>query len=142
MERQPRLGRAETGMFAAISRHRKHLRRIHRIYKSRRDVLIEALEYHFKPIDITGEQSSMLILWQLPYGWPTGREVEERARARGVRVYSLRREFDDGAGNMNTSNDTALIMGYSSLTETSIKNGVHKISDVVANLSNARCASH
>ena len=136
------LDQAVLADFIKSGAYAKHLRRIHRIYKSRRDILIEALEYHFKPIDITGQQSGMHILWQLPFGWPAGREIEERARSRGVKVYSLHREFDDRTGNVNTCDDTALIMGYSSLTESSIKKGVQKISDVVADLANARCSSH
>jgi GntR family transcriptional regulator/MocR family aminotransferase len=132
------LDQAVLADFIKSGAYAKHLRRIQRIYKSRRDILIESLEYHFKPVEISGQQSGMHILWQLPFGWPTGREIEDRARSRGVRVYSLHREFSYRADTMNARGDTALIMGYSSLTESLIKKGIQKISDVVADLSSSR----
>ncbi len=136
------LDQAVLADFIKSGAYAKHLRRIHRIYKSRRDILIEALRYHFKSVDITGQQSGMHILWQLPLGWPAGREIEERARSRGVRVYSLCKEFDDRAANMTSYGDTTLIMGYSSLPESSIKKGIHRLADVVSDWGNTRLASH
>jgi GntR family transcriptional regulator / MocR family aminotransferase len=136
------LDQAVLADFIKSGAYAKHLRRVQRIYRSRRDILIEALEYHFNSVDITGQQSGTHILWQLPFGWPTGRELDKRVRSRGVRVYSLHSEFEGKTDNMSARGDTALIMGYSSLTESSIKKGIQKISDVIADLANVRRASH
>jgi GntR family transcriptional regulator / MocR family aminotransferase len=136
------LDQAVLADFIKSGAYAKHLRRVQRIYRSRRDILIEALKYHFNSVDITGQQSGTHILWQLPFGWPTGRELDKRVRSHGVRIYSLHREFDGSSDNMCARSDTAVIMGYSSLTESSIKRGIQKISDAIADLANVRRASH
>lgn len=107
----------------------RHLRKLRQIYKLRRDSLVAALHTHFENPVISGQDSGLHLVWRLPPGMPCARDVQIKARARGVGVYALSSggAFDfDGAAP-----DDRLVLGYSSLTEEEIGQAVKKLSDMM-----------
>lgn len=68
----------------------------------------------------------MHIIWHVPKSFPTALEIEARARASSVGVYSLRSgvacEFGKTPYGMRS-----LILGYASLSEGQIRDGIERI---------------
>lgn len=107
----------------------RHVRKLSQIYKSRRDALIKALRNHFGDPKITGQDSGLHFVWHLPEGIGSGREIQEKARALGIGIYTL----TSGAA-FNFSGDVPdniVMFGYSSLTEEEICEAISKLSDML-----------
>ena len=103
----------------------RHLRRLRQIYKARRDCLTGALRETFNGAVILGEASGLHLVWQLPPGLPPARQVQAKARERGVGVYAL---SSGAAYDFNSEvKDDMLVFGYSSLSEIEIKEAVSKL---------------
>ncbi len=104
----------------------RHLRRIRRIYRARRDALIAALQKHFGEIDILGDQAGMHLAWRLPDGFPPASEVEALALRAGVGVYGLA----SGAAchfGADDESERFIVMGFAALTEREIEDGVARL---------------
>ncbi len=103
----------------------RHLRRLRQVYKARRDCLVEALKRTFDGAVIISGESGLHLVWQLPVGFPSARQIQVMARERGIGVYALSSgaayDFDPGA------EDNMLVFGYSSLTETQIGDAVERL---------------
>jgi GntR family transcriptional regulator/MocR family aminotransferase len=109
-----------TGAFA------RHLQRIRKLYRVRRDTLLAALRQHFGPVQITGELGGMHVMWHLPKRLPTAIAVEDIARHQGIGVYSL------GSGAAHLIGDVpcaerGLIIGYTALPERMIAKGIARL---------------
>lgn len=106
----------------------RHLRKATKVYRARRDCLIAALREQFGSVNLSGQESGLHLAWHLPPGLPSAREIQARARARGVGVYALSSgaayDFDKNAP------DRTLVLGYSSLDEDQIVRAVEIIADV------------
>jgi GntR family transcriptional regulator/MocR family aminotransferase len=61
----------------------RHLRRMRREYRTRRDALVRALAEHFPEITVRGVSAGLHLLAELPGGWDE-RAVAAAARARGL----------------------------------------------------------
>ncbi|UWQ19887.1 PLP-dependent aminotransferase family protein [Jannaschia sp. M317] len=100
----------------------RHLRKLHKIYKARRNRLITALNDAFGPRPITGQDGGLHLVWRLPSGAPDARHIQIQARDLGVGVYAPSSgaafDIDENAP------DDRLIFGYSSLTEENIDKAV------------------
>lgn len=128
---QPWLEQAVLAEFMSGGGFGNHLRRIRRVYLSRRDCLVSALRRHFGEVRISGLEGGMHIVWHLPAGFPPAPEVERRARDAGVAVYTL----PGGAAYCQPGEEAArraIMLGYSSLEESEIKEGVARIAAVLA----------
>ncbi|CAO4166673.1 hypothetical protein CLBKND_00829 [Methylorubrum aminovorans] len=103
----------------------RHLRRVRQVYKARRDYLVEALSRAFDGAVIIGGESGLHLVWQLPIGFPSARQIQVMARDQGIGVYAL----SSGAAYDFDSNaqDDMLVFGYSSLTETQIGTAVGRL---------------
>jgi GntR family transcriptional regulator/MocR family aminotransferase len=66
-----------------------HLRRLRKIYASRRDTLCSSLSDHFGPCGLLGTQAGMHVLWTTPDSMPAASQVEQAAAAVGVGAYAL-----------------------------------------------------
>lgn len=107
-----------------------HLKRIRYTYRRRRDALIRALHSHFGDVEISGAESGMHLVWRLPRDlWPA-HELQMTARSSGVGVYSLQDSPTHLYEHME-DRDRILLLGYTSLTEEQIEQGVARLAAAV-----------
>jgi GntR family transcriptional regulator/MocR family aminotransferase len=110
----------------------RHLRRIRRVYMSARDCLVESLEKAFGPAKLSGLDGGMHIMWHLPPDLPAAHELQAMAQSYGVGIYTLGSggaAYDYGGGPYT---ERAIMLGYSSLTEKQIREGIGRIAAVIA----------
>ncbi len=107
----------------------RHVRKLRHIYKLRRDSLVNALRKYFGTPVVSGQESGLHFVWQLPQGMPSAKAIQLAARAEGVGVYALSSgaafDFDGETA------DDRLMFGYSSLTEQEIDQAVEKLRRVI-----------
>jgi len=131
---QPWLEQAVMADFMANGDFDRHLHRIRQTYMSRRDHLVRELRRHFGVLDLRGLDGGMHLVWRLPTGYPTAIEISERALSAGVGIYTV-----DSGGACRVSNapikEYDLILGYCSLTEAEITEGMHRLAIVIEELS-------
>ncbi len=107
----------------------RHLRRMRRVYRERRDVLIAALARWLPDARPSGVAAGLHVMVTLP---PRVDEAEltERAAAAGIRVYPLKpyrvAKQADAA--------PAILLGYGNLTPALIERGVEELAVIVAEL--------
>lgn len=128
---QPWLEQGALADFMASGQYESHLRRIRKVYFSRRQALIAALHDHFGCCDIVGEETGMHLVWKIPEDLPTATELERRALKAGVGVYSLASGAAVHYGH-SRSIIRFLALGYSSLTEEEINNGIARIANALS----------
>jgi len=119
----PWLEQATLARFIQSGGFDSHLRRIRRVYKNRRDALIQALRRNFGDVDLRGTDGGMHLVWYLPHDFPRAAQVEDLARTRGVGIYSLQSGGAYVFPNTKSS-DRILMIGYSSMTEQQIDKGI------------------
>ena len=130
---QPWLDQAVMADFIREGHFGNHLRRIRRTYLTRRDCLVRELNRHFGEVELTGRAGGLHVVWHLPRRFPTAARLAQAAAAAGVGVYSL----PAGAAYCKSSDirsHHALMLGYSSLTEHEIREGVRRIADTLKQL--------
>jgi GntR family transcriptional regulator / MocR family aminotransferase len=92
--------------FLDSGRLTRHVREMAGVYRTRQQVLREALHSHFGPaVKITGGQAGLHLTLYLPDAPPDERIVEAAA-GQGIAVRALSRYFPDGGG------DNGLVLGY------------------------------
>jgi len=123
----PWLDQAAMAEFLGSGSYANHLRRIRQLYRERRDCLVEALREHFGEVELSGQDSGMHLTWHLPHDLPNAAELQRLAEAQGVGIYSLQSgaayDFDGCAYS-----ETAIMLGYSSLNERQIREGIGRVS--------------
>jgi len=120
------LDQAALADFIASEGYDRHLRRIRSLYRGRRDRLVEALWNAFGPVDLQGMEGGMHLVWRLPDELPSASQTQALALEEGVGVYAL----DGGAAtdfDQLANRDRILLLGYSSLTEEQIEEGVRRL---------------
>jgi GntR family transcriptional regulator / MocR family aminotransferase len=115
------------GAFLASGDLDRHLRRTRRIYRQRRDWLIDALARHLPSATPGGVAAGLHVLVTLPAGCDE-HDVAERAAAEGVGVYP----FSAYRIRQRESDEPALVLGYSCLTADRADAGVAVLSQVVS----------
>jgi GntR family transcriptional regulator/MocR family aminotransferase len=103
----------------------RHLRRTRRIYRERRDALVEALHTWLPGARISGVAAGLQALVTLPDGRDSG-AVAAAARARGVGVYQVDDDEMDPALRSAT-----LILGYGTLRPAQIHDGIRRLAVAV-----------
>ena len=106
------------------------MRRIRKLYLSRRDCLIGELRRHFGNVKVSGVNGGMHILWHLPPGFPPACELQQMALEAGVGIYCM----DDGGAREFPGSDygaSTIMLGYSSVTEEAIRLGIARIADML-----------
>lgn len=128
---QPWLEQATLADFMASGGYERHVRRIRKLYLSRRNALVSALERQFGDGEVIGDDAGMHLAWRIPCGFPPASEVERLAIEAGVGVYTL---ASGAAVNFDTSpeSDRYLVLGFSSLTERQIAMGISRLSEALA----------
>jgi GntR family transcriptional regulator / MocR family aminotransferase len=119
------LEQAAMADFMSSGEFGRHLRRIRQLYRERRDALLHALHKHFGECEVYGEQAGMHLVWKLPEGFPSAKEVEAKGLAVGVGVCSLATgsalRFDD------TDGDRLVMLGFVALSEKEIEDGIARL---------------
>jgi GntR family transcriptional regulator/MocR family aminotransferase len=122
----PWLDQAAMAEFLGSGSYANHLRRIRQLYRERRDCLMEVLREHFGEVELSGQDSGMHVTWHLPRALPVAAEVQRLAAAQGVGIYCLQSgaayDFDGCAYS-----ETAIMLGYSSLNERQIREGIERV---------------
>lgn len=127
---QPWLEQAVLAEFMTSGCYERHLRHIRKLYLSRRNALLAALQKHFGESHVIGESAGMHLVWRLPPHLPPAQEIETIALAAGVGVYAL---GSGGAIHIGSSatNDRLLVLGYSSLAEKEIAIGIAQLASAL-----------
>ncbi|HET6950273.1 MAG TPA: PLP-dependent aminotransferase family protein [Acidimicrobiales bacterium] len=99
----------------------RHLRRTRRIYRERRDALVDALGRWLPGTRVQGVSAGLQAFVTLPDGWDS-HEVAAAAARQFVGVYPLDDDLAD-AGTRSSS----LIMGYGTLRPDRIRDGVRRL---------------
>jgi GntR family transcriptional regulator/MocR family aminotransferase len=104
----------------------RHLRRVRRLYRQRRDAVVAALREWLPEVTLHGVAAGLNVLVTFPPGVEEGALVR-RALAAGVRVYPLggfrvRPAADDVAG---------LVLGYGSVPPAAAALGVRRLAEAV-----------
>ncbi|WP_448045094.1 MocR-like pyridoxine biosynthesis transcription factor PdxR [Bradyrhizobium liaoningense] len=103
----------------------RHLRRIRQAYGQTRAALLDAMEAHFGPADISGAAGGMHVMWKLPSHFPTATEVASIAAAEGVGIYTVAQA---GAYEFEPQQSLRdIVLGFSLLTPEAAKEGVARI---------------
>jgi GntR family transcriptional regulator/MocR family aminotransferase len=127
---QPWLEQATLADFMRGGSYERHVRQIRKRYHLRRTALLSALKKYFGGAEIVGDEAGMHLAWRLPEGLPPASEVERLAIDAGVGVYTL---ASGGAVSYGAppENEKYLVLGFSSLTEREIANGISRLSEVL-----------
>jgi len=99
----------------------RHLRRMRKIYTSKRDALVAALEEHAPEVRLSGLAAGFHAVAQLAPG-ASEAAVVEAARARGVGIYGM------SANRSSRAPDPAqLVLGFGNLSERAIIEGITRV---------------
>jgi GntR family transcriptional regulator/MocR family aminotransferase len=109
----------------------KHLQRLRVHYKGRRDCLIDALRENFGNPRLSGTESGLHLVWNLPQDAPDAVAIELRARDVGVGVYALSQAASYSFGSSAPQN--ALVLGYSALHERQIRTAIRRLKTLFTN---------
>jgi GntR family transcriptional regulator/MocR family aminotransferase len=121
------LYQAVLALFIDEGHFERHLRRMRKVYETRRTTMLAAFDEHFgDSATITGTESGMHVLVNI-HGVHEADSFIEAARARGVGIYSARPYYlgepPPGA---------TFLMGYSSVNEDGIRRGIAILAAVAA----------
>jgi len=98
----------------------RHLRRIKRLYRARRDTLVQHLQSLLSPeYQITGQTTGLFVTLWIP-GWIDESAVVTECARLGVRVYPLSNHY------LQAEKRSGFILGYGSMTEGQIREGISR----------------
>ncbi len=124
------LDQAVLADFINTGAYTKHLRRIRRVYISRRDALIEALHKHFGDVSLSGLEGGMHIIWHLAEHLPIASKLKKIAEDVGIGIYTLESGAAYDFGN-RANNRRMIMLGYSSISEDKIHEGIKRIANAL-----------
>jgi GntR family transcriptional regulator/MocR family aminotransferase len=117
----PALDQAALAHLIGSGAYDRHLRRVRRRYRSRRDALVAALAQALPAAKVSGAAAGLHALVELPPDTDEDALVAEAAR-HDVRVYGLR-----GYRGAPDGEFPALVLGYGHLTEREIAEAVNRL---------------
>ncbi len=119
------LYQAVLALFIDEGHFERHLRRMRKVYETRRTTMLAAFAEHFGDrAHITGTESGMHVLVNI-LGVTDADYFIEEARSRGVGIYSARAYY---VGEPPPG--ASFLMGYSSVNEDGIRRGIAILSDI------------
>jgi GntR family transcriptional regulator/MocR family aminotransferase len=119
------LYQAVLALFIEEGQFERHLRRMRKVYERRRAALLEAFETHLgSRAVITGTESGMHVLVRIEDIIDAPAFIRE-ARERGVGIYSASSYY-----TMEPPAGACFLMGYSSVTEEGIFEGIRRLAEV------------
>jgi GntR family transcriptional regulator/MocR family aminotransferase len=129
----PTLSQAAFALMLESGDYDRHLRRARRVYRRRRDLLVEALARAPVRLTLSGAAAGLHLVATLPPPM-TEAEAIEVAATHGVGLYGLA-HYRVGGGARAPQ---ALVLGYGSLTERRIIPGLRRLRDVLESLARRR----
>ena len=108
----------------------RHLRRVRRRFRARRDLLIDQLGRRLPDCEVSGVAAGLHLVVHLPAGVQASAMVRD-AEQRGVHVVDLDTYRADGSGR------PALVLGYGNVTDGQVPDAVTALADALA-----RCTAH
>jgi GntR family transcriptional regulator / MocR family aminotransferase len=99
----------------------RHLRRTRRIYRERRDALVESLGELLPGWRVGGVSAGLQAFVTLPEGQDSA-AVAARARQHGIGLYPVDDEHLDAAGR-----SASLILGYGTLRSSQLRDGIRRL---------------
>ena len=118
--------------FISTGMYERHLRHVRRRNTARRDALLDAVHKHLGDrVEVTGAGAGAHVVL-----WPAKRisetAVVEQAALRGVGVYGISRYYLARSGeNGSRPSRSALMLGYSSIREQQIREGIRRLSEIL-----------
>lgn len=127
------LDQAVMAKFIQEGHFERHLRMIRHDYKIRRDVLIEELKANFRNTRIRGTAGGMHVTWTMPDCSVNAEQLKQEAVKTGVGLYTMN---SGGAIELEKTKKSArqIILGYSSLDDRQIVEGVRRVRETLNNL--------
>ncbi len=116
--------------FIASGEYDRHLRRVRKVYMERRDCLIGRLQRHFGEPQLFGTDAGYHVTWLLPSEFPSASVVQDLARQRGIGIYTINTKGPLSHVPCHYASN-ALVLGYSSLDERQIQEGVDGLAAVL-----------
>ncbi len=104
----------------------RHMRRMRRRYRQRRDAIVKALEEELPEAKPTGIAAGLHVVAMLPAG-SNENAITAAARERGVSVHPL-----SWHRSVPVPEEPGLILGYASQTETAIARGIKELALAIA----------
>ena len=112
--------------FITSGEYEHHLRRMRKSYMARRDCLIQLLRDHFGAVQLIGFETGTQLTWLLPPGTPPAQAIRKIALSHGIGLHAL-----DEYHAEDPYYDRTLILGYSTLNEQQLREGVAVLSDIL-----------
>ncbi|MFC5450413.1 MocR-like pyridoxine biosynthesis transcription factor PdxR [Paenibacillus aestuarii] len=106
----------------------RHIRRMRKVYRKRREVLIRSLSEHFGEVDILGHAAGMHLVVRFKQV-SFSEALLERIQSAGVLVYPVE-QFALQKGAYTNS----IVLGYGGLTTDLIKEGIRRMKIVMAEM--------
>jgi len=129
---QPWLEQVVLAKFLEMGEFDRHLRRVRKLYKRRRDRLILSINKHFPQTSVSGYDCGLHLVWHLPDGFPTATEIQIKARSKGIGIYSLK---SGAAIDLNNdSADNIILLGYSSVPSEDISKAIKNLKKIIDSL--------
>lgn len=104
----------------------RHLSRLRKLYRERRDCLVGALTSNFSDVRLVGQELGLQLTWLLPDSGPGARLVARQARAQGVQVEPV-----GGDSRVSRFFDRALILRYAAVNAADLRRGVGRLAGAV-----------
>ncbi|HWX52324.1 MAG TPA: PLP-dependent aminotransferase family protein [Solirubrobacteraceae bacterium] len=128
----PTLDQLALARLLEIGAYDRHLRQARRRYRSRRDTLVEAVARYLPEARVTGLAAGLHAILELPRP-VDGLAVMQAARRRSVGVYPLGYAYMEPRAVHD-----GLVLGYASLTESAIEEGIRRLGEVLDGLQQRR----
>jgi len=116
--------------FISSGSFEKYLKRLRRLYKTRRNKIINAISDHCDPADITGRECGTHLIWKLPEGAIHAPELQKQAKKHSTGIYTL---WQNSISNWEYEDDSHrfVLLGYGALQEKEISEGMEIITDIL-----------
>lgn len=120
------LDQAVLADFISSGSFARHLNQVRTVYRARRNCLLDSLREHFGPVDVSGQEGGMHVMWHLPEKLPDAPTIEATALNHGVGVYSLRSAV---AWDFTPTpySKRSLVLGYPALPEEQIREAIARV---------------
>lgn len=104
----------------------RHLNKMRRIYKKKRELLIENLSIKNKVLDISGADSGLHIVVEFETD-KTDEEILEKAKDKGIKIQSLSEFFND----KNSTSKSKFLLGFGGLSKDDLEEGVNELLRII-----------
>jgi GntR family transcriptional regulator/MocR family aminotransferase len=127
----PWLEQAVLNDFIITGGYEKLLKRLRKLYKSRRNALIESIESSFGAQELSGRACGTHLIWRLPSELPDAAQVADIGVRAGVKAYTLAQASVGNANGLPDSN-RVLLLGFAATGESEIRTGIALLAAALA----------